>query len=209
MDENEVEQYSTVSAERLQEAAARLVTVVRSFTTEAVAMRGGTSELAALFQRNEALEAVVDALAEAAFDHTGTFPFVLAGRYEEDDSDEVDEEPEDEEPVALLSVVSRWDVAVSSTDRLLEAGRAAHRSNRPEETAEDAAAAVSNEPAALYAILHERGEPWFEIPGIHVISGARAYVQPSSAAEPYDGDPDTLLDAVRAPEGSALHGESW
>lgn len=203
-----MEQYSTVSAERLKGAAERLAAAIGAYAADAAGMRGGTSEMAALFQRNEALEAIVKAFAEAAFDHTGTFPFVLGGDYDEDEDEDYDGE-DNPDPVAVLSVVSRWDVGVLDRDRLLEAGRAAHRRNRPDETDDDAAVAVWNEGGALYAILHEHGEPWFNIPGLDVVWGARAYVQPSTPQEPYDGEPDNLVGALFPPDGTVLVGESW
>lgn len=196
----EVEQYSEESGHRLEAAGARLAELVRQYALDARAMHGGSSEMPALFERNRVLARAVADWNERAFDHTGTSPLLL----EEPEKDDFEDEEADEEPLELegqISVVSRWDLGVVDSSELIAAGRAAHRRNHPEETEADATVAVADAARALYAIAHAAGEPWYEVPGVEVLSGARVYLVPDGPLEPLPEEPEEFLNAVAAPSG--------
>jgi hypothetical protein len=61
--------------------------------------------------------------------------------------------------------------------------------------------------AALHALLHEHGEPWYDLPGIDVSHGVRKIIH---AEGPVEIEPDEDVDApITEPAGRCLHGESW
>ncbi len=150
---------------------------------------------------------------DAVFDHTGTTPLMLEDYDDYDDED--DEEPDDDDAEAhppdstWVSVVSRFDLFVEEYDALLAAGRAAHQRLQPTETDEDARAAIRNAGLALYAIVHEAGEPWWQLPGTVLAGGTRAYIAPAEPPAEGSDDPFAVVDDVLPPEGELLFGESW
>lgn len=211
MDEAEadgVEQYTEETRRLLEAATTSLGALLRQYTAEAGTMLGGSSETRALFEPNRALDRAVREWNDRAFAHTGTFPL----RLRDDDGFDEDEES-DEDPVevqAEISVVSRWDLVVLSVEDLVGAGRSAHRRTWPQDTEEDANVAIAEPSNALYAILYEAGEPWFEIPGVEVVSGFRVYIAPSGPLQMTDDlDIEDQKAGVDAPEGAVLFGESW
>ncbi len=105
-----------------------------------------------------------------------------------------------------LAVVSRWDL-VTDADDLIAAGREAHKRNRPEEQDEDAAEAVAGVGQALYAVLHDLGEPWYSLPGVEVMRAVRAFVTRPEPAEPFTVDEIEPL--IVEPAGERLYLESW
>lgn len=117
-------------------------------------MRGGSSELAGIFEVNAQVEQSLAAWSERAFDHTGTFPVSLAGMG--DESETVDDDHNGDDDFAdgtPLTVVSRWDLVVSDVEALVASGRQAHLRDRAgEHEEEDAAVAVSGVAQALYAV---------------------------------------------------------
>ncbi len=203
-----VEQYSEESGQRLAAAADSLIEAIRRYVLDARAMRGGTSEVAALFDRNDALANAVAEFSERAFDHTGTLPLPLQ-QLEENDFEEDGAELDDRPDGGLLSVLSRWNLLVFDEPELLAAGRAAHRRNRPEESEEDAGVAVTDASSALYAVLHEAGEPWIRVPGVRVVNAARVYVAPDEPPAPLPDDPEDFAQAVRLPPGRIIFSEGW
>lgn len=225
-DVGDVEQFSTLSAARLREATEELVEVLRRYTEATTAMHGGSAELLTRFAASDAVGAAAARWNERAFDHTGSFVLALADdQLLGDGDDEYEDEGGQLEVVDAVSVVSRWDLAVVDAQALLAAGRAAHRRNRPEEDEQDAVAAIANPALALGAVLHERGEPWYELPGVEVGYGVRVYLQPdelqpedSSARElgdedevgdqQPDDDTDVLL-AVLPPAGRVVFSEDY
>ncbi|MBC7289908.1 MAG: hypothetical protein H5T83_01055 [Actinotalea sp.] len=203
-----IEQFSEDSGRRLVEARDTVLHAIQEYVDELLVLRGGTSELTALFERNNALAQVVDGFTDAVWTHTGTLPLV-SNSFEEDEEEDVDE-PAD--PGDQLSVVSRWDLTVVDRDELLEAGRAAHRRLRPEETHEDAEVAVHDTAAALYALLHEAGEPWFDMPGVDVVAGTRAFIEPAETLAPppeIDEPGYDLAEVLRPPDGRIPFTERW
>jgi hypothetical protein len=203
-----VEQFSEVSGQRLVEARDTVLHAIREYVDELLVMRGGTSELEELFERNNALAEVVDRFTDAVWTHTGTLPLVL-NAFEDDEEGDEDEPVE---PGDQMSVVARWDLTVTDRDELLEEARAAHRRLHPQESDDDAAAAVHDTASALYALLHATGEPWFGIPGVVVVSGTRAFVEPTDTLEPppeIDEPGDDLTAALRPPDGRIPFTERW
>lgn len=190
----EVEQYSEKSGHRLEAAGARLVELVRQYALDARVMHGGSSEMPALFERNKALARAVADWNERVLDHTGTSPLLL------------------EEPLELegqISVVSRWDLGVVDSSELIAAGRGAHRRDHPEETEADATVAVADAAHALSTSTHPAGEPWYEVPGVEVLSGARVYLVPDGPLEPLPEEPEEFLNALAAPSGRVAFSEGW
>jgi hypothetical protein len=205
---DDVEQFSAESAQRLERATERLLPLITSYTAAVVAMRGGSSEMPALFDRNDELALAVAAWNDRVADHTGAYPLLLDDAFEDDEDDE-DEDDEEPEIAGRMSVISRWDLGVVDPEALLAAGRTAHRHNRPDETEADAAAAVTNLASALYAITHDAGEPWFDVPGVEVMHGARVYLVPDEPLGLLSDDPGQALDAVTAPPGQIAFTEMW
>lgn len=107
-----------------------------------------------------------------------------------------------------VSVISRWDLDVVNTEALIAAGRVAHQRQRPEETDQDTAFAISDASAALYALTHEAGDPWWDIPGVEVLIGTRTYVVPDEPLAP-PTDNDDLTPVVLPPPGRVAYSESW
>ncbi len=173
-------------------------------------LRGGSSEMLGLFDANADIERLIHEWNERVGDHTGTWPVLLERRgdeLEDIDSDDDDDvlRLSDGEPI---SVVSRWDLQVVDAVALIEAGREAHKRLQPRENDEDAAFAVPDAGRALYALLHEAGEPWHDMPGVEVVRGVRAYVRrhvPAGPLSPEDVGDETIVE----PAGDRLYGESW
>lgn len=160
----------------------------------------------ALFAAHAEVERLLNAWNERVLDHTGIFPVSLLGPDDQDADDERDEEegPQDGSP---LSVISRWDLRLVDAQALLTEGRQSHQRLNPDEIDEDAEAAVPDPGQALYALLHEAGEPWFDLPGVEVVYGARVFIEPD---DPVTAPADDDFDApIVQPPGRRLYGESW
>ena len=209
-DDSFPEQFSDETRAALATAVDELVASVRAHAEHLMALRGGSSEMPGLHEANRQVEQAIATWNERVVDHTGTFPVSLAGL--DEDFEDLEDEDEDEEDLvdgAPLAVVSRWDLVVTDTDALVAAGRQAHKRHRPEEQDEDAAVAVAGAGQALYALLHERGEPWYDLPGVEVVRGIRAYVQSQEAAEPFTDDDTETQAPIEEPPGERLYLESW
>jgi hypothetical protein len=209
-DESGPAQYSDASREALRRRAEALIEGLRGHTEALLALQGDPAELPGLFERHEQVETLLRGWHDAVLDHTGTIPLSL----DEPDGDEDDREIELEEALEtdVISVVSRIDLALDDPEELLREGRAAYSRLWPDE--EDVAAAVPDAGQALYALAHEAGEPWLDLPGTGVTSAVRAYIVPEQPyqppAEPEDeNDPDALLDLVAVPRGTLIFSESW
>ncbi len=202
------EQYSDATRVALSSAVDALIEGLRRHASYVSGLRGGTSEMRGLFNAHAEVERLLDAWNERVFDHTGTFPVSLLGREDDDELEsEVDGGEDQLNNGAPVSVVSRWDLSIVDAKALLAAGRQAHKRLQPHENDEDAAAAVPDVGQALYALMHEAGEPWFQLPGVAVVRGARAYIQPDELAmTPEDDDFDA---PIVEPTGRRLYGESW
>lgn len=187
----------------LAEASRQLTERLQAHTEALLAMTGGPDEQAALYEQNAALEELVEGWNEAVFEHTGTAPLLL----EEEDLDE-DEEEEDE-PEQVISVVSRFDLRVVDSEALLTAGRAAQERHPVELDETGEREPVESAEQAIYEISRELGEGWFELPGVDLVAGARAYVVPEYPFEPLEADADDVLTEIAAPNGSVTHAETW
>ncbi|MEV5960325.1 hypothetical protein AB0L70_01095 [Kribbella sp. NPDC051952] len=193
--------FSAETREALVEASRKLAERLQAHTDALLAMTG-EEEQTALYEENAALEELVEDWNDAVFEHTGTAPLLL--------DDAVDEEDEEEaEQDQVISVVSRFDLRVVDLDALLEAGRAAQERHPAEldETAEREP--VESAEQAIYEISREVGEAWFELPGIEMVAGARAYVVPEAPFEPLDADAEDVVTELVAPNGVATHAETW
>jgi hypothetical protein len=187
----------------LAEASRQLTERLQAHTEALLAMTGGPEEQAALYEQNAALEELVEGWNDAVFEHTGTAPLLL----EEEDLDE-DEEEEDE-PEQVISVVSRFDLRVIDSEALLAAGRAAQERHPAELDETGEREPVESAEQAIYEISRELGEAWFELPGVDLVAGARAYVVPEYPFEPLEADVDDVLTEIAAPNGSVTHAETW
>jgi hypothetical protein len=187
----------------LAEASRQLTERLQAHTEALLAMTGGAEEQTALYEQNAALEELVEGWNEAVFEHTGTAPLLL----EEEDLDE-DEEEEDE-PEQVISVVSRFDLRVVDSEALLTAGRAAQERHPVELDETGEREPVESAEQAIYEISRELGEGWFELPGVDLVAGARAYVVPEYPFEPLEAEADDVLTEIAAPNGSVTHAETW
>ncbi len=205
------DQHSVESRLALEQATRDLISALQRHVDYATGMRGGSSELKRLHKLNDEVEKLVAAWDDRVLDHTGTSPVVLLTRDPvEEDAD--DEDPENEDlPAGVedVTVVSRWDLRITDRDALLRAGREAHKQSDPTENDEDARAVVRSSVDALYALRYERGEPWYEFPGVHVVSGARMYLRPEEPLRPVDPSPDQLDAYLRRPAGEEVLSEGW
>jgi hypothetical protein len=192
--------FSVETREALAEASRRLAERLQAHTEALLAMTGD-EEQSALYEQNAALEELVENWNEAVFEHTGTAPLLL-----EDSADEDDEEAEQDH---VISVVSRFDLRVVDLDALLEAGRAAQERHPAELDEGGEKEPVESAEQAIYEISREVGEAWFELPGVEMVAGARAYVVPEHPFEPLDADADDVVTELIAPNGVATHAETW
>ncbi|MCA0328607.1 MAG: hypothetical protein LCI03_01735 [Actinobacteria bacterium] len=206
-DFDEPEAYSPETLAALRSAVRELGDALVEHVELLAGLHGGSAEMAGLFAANEKVADLIAAWNERVLDHTGTSPVYLLDR----DDDFIDEEEPDDDGTAvadgdILSVISRWDLQVEDVDALVSAGREAHRRNRPEEDTEDAAVAVDGAALAIYAVLHEKGEPFYQLPGVAVLSGLRVFVRPDDAVAVAA---DEISDEVYQPPGEVLFSESW
>jgi hypothetical protein len=192
--------FSVETREALAEASRRLAERLQAHTEALLAMTGD-EEQSALYEQNAALEELVENWNEAVFEHTGTAPLLL-----EDSTDEDDEEAEQDH---VISVVSRFDLRVVDLDALLEAGRAAQERHPAELDEGGEKEPVESAEQAIYEISREVGEAWFELPGVEMVAGARAYVVPEHPFEPLDADAEDVVTELIAPNGVATHAETW
>lgn len=187
----------------LAEASRQLTERLQAHTEALLAMTGGPEEQGALYEQNAALEELVEGWNEAVFEHTGTAPLLL----EDEDLDEDEEEEDELEQV--ISVVSRFDLRVVDSEALLAAGRAAQERHPAELDETGEREPVESAEQAIYEISRELGEGWFELPGVELVAGARAYVVPEVPFEPLEADADDVLTEIAAPNGSVTHAETW
>lgn len=208
--DDDPKQFGEQTRTALRAAVEDLVEALRRHADHVGGLRGGSSEMAGLFAANAEVERLIDAWNERVADHTGTFPVSLLGRDDVEGDDDSEDEGDsirvrDGEPI---SVVSRWDLRVVDATALVQAGRQAHKRLQPDENDEDAAVAVPDAGQALYALMHEAGEPWYDMPGVEVVRGTRAYVRPDEPAARL-GDEDDVEEPIVEPAGERIFGETW
>ncbi|HET6742832.1 MAG TPA: hypothetical protein VFH76_28025 [Kribbella sp.] len=192
--------FSEQTRTALADASRKLAERLQAHTDALLAMTGDEDN-ATLFDHNAALEGVVEDWNDAVFEHTGTTPLLLDDSIEDDD--------EEAEPDQVISVVSRFDLRVVDLDVLLEAGRAAQERHPAELDESGDHEPVDTAEQAIYEISREVGEAWFELPGVEMVAGARAYVVPEPPFEPLDADADDVITELIAPNGTATHAETW
>lgn len=193
--------FSAETRTALAEASRKLAERLQAHTDALLAMNG-EEEQAALYEQNAALEELVEDWNEAVFEHTGTSPLLL------DDSED-DEDDEDVEEDQVISVVSRFDLRVVDLDALLDAGRAAQERHPAELDESGELEPVDSAEQAIYEISREVGEAWFELPGVEMVAGARAYVVPELPFDPLDANAEDVVTELIAPNGVATHAETW
>ncbi|MET7278295.1 hypothetical protein ABZS29_08700 [Kribbella sp. NPDC005582] len=193
--------FSPESREALAEASRKLAERLQAHTEALLAMNGSENH-EALDEQNAALEELVADWNDAVFEHTGTTPLLL----DETEDPEADDDTEEDH---VISVVSRFDLRVVDLDTLLEAGRAAQERHPAELEEGGEAEPVETAEQAIFEISREVGEAWFELPGIEMLAGARAYVVPEAPFEPLDPDAEDITTELSAPNGIPTHAESW
>lgn len=209
-----VEQFSPQSTAALRDAAQRLSEMALRYVDLTEAMSGSTSETMRIFHLNDELAAAVVELNQRVLDHTGTRPLWPHTFDDTDDEPfEEDEEDEEDDPEIevdeYLSVVSRWDIAVTNRDEVLEAARRAHLRDHPVDGEADAELAVPDPGAAVMALLGQSATIWFNIPGIEPLRGVHVGIVPTDVAEPQEIDIDSIVDNVVPPEGAVFFSEVW
>ncbi|MGC4940888.1 hypothetical protein [Kribbella sp. DT2] len=200
----DIEQYSDESRAALRRRTDELIDGLRAHAEAVLGLRGGSAEQADLWAENEKLGRLLGGWDDAVLDHTGTS--VSPGGYDDEDELEDDEEV----AVDVISLVTRVDLGVRDADELLTAGRAAHRRSWAEETEADAEVAVDDVVQAVYAIIHDAGEPWLDLPGTGLLAATRVYVSPEDYEAPHeDFSPEAVLEQVAVPDGMVVFSESW
>jgi hypothetical protein len=202
------EQFSAITGSALRASAESVAQLALRYADLAAAMRGSTRDVAAIHSLNDELAEVVGDLNDRILDHSGTLALVML---DAEDEDEEFDDPGDSGPAAeagtRLSVVSRWDVAVTDPGALLEAGRAAHLRQHPEDEAEDARLAIPDVGAALWEVLGDDGHLWCNVPGIEPLCGLKAGIAPEDGETATDGD--DLGEALTLPAGEVFRTEAW
>jgi hypothetical protein len=197
------EQFFSEESRKALAEASRLLAERLQAHTEALLAMTGDEDQTTLYEQNAALEELVEGWNDAVFEHTGTAPLLLDDEVEEED----DEEPDEQDQV--ISVVSRFDLRVVDLDALLEAGRAAQERHPAELDETGEREQVESAEQAIYEISREVGEAWFELPGVDLVAGARAYVVPEQPFEPLEADAEDVLTELSAPNGAITHAETW
>jgi hypothetical protein len=196
--------FSEEGRKALAEASQLLADRLQAHTQALLAMTGSPDEQDALYEQNGALEELVEGWNDAVFDLTGTAPLLL-----EEEAEEPEEEEELQEQDQVISVVSRFDLRVVDLDALLDAGRAAQERHPAELDDSGEPDPVDTAEQAIYEISREQGEAWFELPGVDMVAGARAYVVPEYPFEPLEADADDVITEIGAPNGIVTHAETW
>jgi hypothetical protein len=197
------EQFFSEESRKALAEASRLLAERLQAHTEALLAMTGDEEQSTLYEQNAALEELVEGWNDAVFEHTGTAPLLLDDEVEEDD------EEEEEERDQVISVVSRFDLRVVDLEALLEAGRSAQERHPAELDETGERVPVESAEQAIYEISREVGEAWFELPGVDLVAGARAYVVPEWPFEPLEADAEDVLSELSAPNGAITHAETW
>ncbi len=197
------EQFFSEESRKALAEASRLLAERLQAHTEALLAMTGDEEQSTLYEQNAALEELVEGWNDAVFEHTGTAPLLL------DDEVEDDDEEEEEERDQVISVVSRFDLRVVDLEALLEAGRSAQERHPAELGESSERVPVESAEQAIYEISREVGEAWFELPGVDLVAGARAYVVPEWPFEPLEADAEDVLSELSAPNGAITHAETW
>lgn len=197
------EQFFSEESRKALAEASRLLAERLQAHTEALLAMTGDEEQSTLYEQNAALEELVEGWNDAVFEHTGTAPLLL------DDEVEDDDEEEEEERDQVISVVSRFDLRVVDLESLLEAGRSAQERHPAELDESGERVPVESAEQAIYEISREVGEAWFELPGVDLVAGARAYVVPEWPLEALEADAEDVLSELSAPNGAITHAETW
>jgi hypothetical protein len=198
------EQFFSEESRKALAEASRLLAERLQAHTEALLAMTGDEEQTTIYEQNAALEELVEGWNDAVFEHTGTAPLLL-----DDDVEDEDDDEEAEEPDQVISVVSRFDLRVVDLEALLEAGRSAQERHPAELDESGEREPVESAEQAIYEISREVGEAWFELPGVDLVAGARAYVVPEYPFEPLEADAEDVLSELSAPNGAITHAETW
>lgn len=147
-------------------------------------VRGAGPDDAEAQERSGAqLTSALDALADAEFDLTGDFPYVLdleiTDEDVEDDGDETDEE------LDTVAVMMRMDFSLEGTETLLQTARAAVVDSG-ELDAEEAAESITDLESAIFAVAHSLGWDALlddKVPGLAALSTYAEVVRDPDALE--------------------------
>lgn len=156
----------------------------------------GEHDFAELFAAGGRLMPILVALSDAHFDYTGNGgPLGPLHAWDEDDDE--DDGGAEQPRGSGLSVLQRTDYRVVDEGALIEAGRAAYRDAWPDDTAEDAAADVTDVGRALYQIAHASGS-WSSIEDVDGVNVSGRVIVAVSTDETLGSEADDWPDDLFA-----------
>lgn len=158
MEDTEDTQWSDEARQRYVSTAADLVAALNAHIALTVERVGCEREMASYFTSVDALGKAAEVFTEAEFDWCGSVPLILMPDDVEDEGDDDDQdEVADEAAESVLSVLRRWDFAVTDGAAVVQAGREAYRRAWPSATDEDAGVMVPDVEQAAAEIVHADG----------------------------------------------------
>jgi hypothetical protein len=184
--------WTSAGADRLRAEARNAAAALIEHADTVAAL--GEHESAELVAAGARLMPFLIALSDAQFDYTGNGgPLGPLHAWDEDDAerDGLAEQPRG----AGLSVLERTDYRVVDENAVIEAGRAAYSEVWPDDTAEDAAADVTNLGRALYQIAHASGS-WSSIEEVNGITVTGRVIVAVSAEKTLGSESGELPDDV-------------
>jgi hypothetical protein len=185
-------QWTLPARQGLLVAADELAAAVRGHADALAAMGGGAAEMSALFDAHDLLARVAAGYTEAVFGLTGTFVRFDDDLLEAEEDGEDEDEPDDWS--TGVSVLRREDYAVTDEPRVVAEGRTAYLQSWPDETDEDAAAAVPGVGRALHEVMHARGSGALEdVAGLQQVGSHTVIVGTEGLADPEDRGDDPFL----------------
>ncbi|MGD7789616.1 hypothetical protein ACQCX2_15565 [Propionibacteriaceae bacterium Y1700] len=128
------------------------------------------------------LAAALDALADAEFDLTGDFPYVLDLEITDED---VEDGTETDDDIDTVAVMMRTDFSLEDTDALMKAARAVVVDSG-ELDAEEAAESITDLESAIFAVAHSLGWDSLlddQVPGLAALSTYAEVVRDPDAVE--------------------------
>lgn len=194
----------TTGAEKIQSLVEELVDALKAHAAVMVADGDPREVMSSI----NALRTSALAYVQAVFERTG-WGNVFADLYDEaedDDEDADDVDSGSEEPFAGITVLRRFDYAVTDEQAIMEAGRSAYKAVWPDDSDEKAAADVQGLGRALYQIAHAHGwDSLIDVDGLRPVGGTTLVHRQD---DPLPSDPDEWPDDMFDTEGEDLYEQS-
>lgn len=147
-------QWTDGARERYRETAAAFAEAVAAHAEKVVSRSGRQVEHVEHFASVMRLRRAAAAFDDAEFDWCGSSVFGIGTDDEDDDElDELDATTSHR----TLTIVGRWDYEIADADAFVTAGRDAYARVWPDDTSEDATAAVTDVASAAREIAHADG----------------------------------------------------